>query len=54
MSSSQLLLQPAPRDPGALELDLREGDGMGIGFHGSMEGDCGEGPVVAENESRQP
>lgn len=30
----------------AAEIDLRDGDGMCMGYHGWLEGDCGEEPVA--------
>ena len=32
----------------AAELDLRDGDGMCMGYHGWLEGDYGENPVASE------
>jgi hypothetical protein len=35
-----------PQDVLLEQLDLREGDGMCMGFHGWMDGDYGDHPVV--------
>lgn len=34
-----------------LEVDLRNGDGMCMGYHGWLEGDFGEHPVVSKSET---
>lgn len=33
------------------EIDLRQGDGMCMGYHGWLEGDFGEDPVAASKQS---
>ena len=35
------------------ELDLKEGDGMCMGYHGWLQGDYGKVPVVAETSQRR-
>ncbi|AVP95695.1 hypothetical protein C7S18_00125 [Ahniella affigens] len=35
----------------AAQLDLREGDGMCMGYHGWIEGDFGEDPIVVDDRN---
>ncbi|MCL2309087.1 MAG: hypothetical protein FWC42_02265 [Proteobacteria bacterium] len=43
-----VLVQLVNRESGEIaeEIDLREGDGMCLGYHGWLEGDYGEDPVA--------
>ena len=43
------------RDPSGVvaALDLREGDGMCMGYHGWLEGDFGDNPVALPKPQRQ-
>ena len=41
-------------DDGLSEIDLRNGDGMCMGYHGWLKGDFGEHPVAAPRQIDEP